>query len=98
MRCITRKGLLREQRMGALPEERLAVGTPPFTALCLDFMGPILVKDMVNKRSSLKAYPILLVCQATGALHTEVAHNYSTDAFLLAQGFPVDLKEQPDCL
>ena len=32
----------------------------------------------------MKVYPLLIVCQATGALHTEVAHNYSTGAFLLA--------------
>ena len=95
LRCVTRKGLLREQRMGALPVERLAVGTPPFTAVCLDFMGPILVRDMVNKRSSLKAYPILLVCQATGALHTEVAHNYSTDAFLLAYDHFTSVRGHP---
>jgi hypothetical protein len=31
----------------------------------------------------MKVWPLVIVCQATGALHTAVAHDYSTDAFLL---------------
>ncbi len=30
----------------------------------------------------MKVWPLLIVCQATGALHTEVAYNYSTAAFI----------------
>ena len=74
----------------------VSIGAKPFTFICLDFMGPICVKAMVNKRALMKVYPLLLVCQATGALHTEVAHDYSTAAFLLAfdhytsvRGYPI---------
>ena len=65
---------------GDLPEERVNIGMKPFTFVCLDFIEPILV----NKRAPMKVYPLLLVCQATGALHTEVAHDYSAGAFQLA--------------
>jgi hypothetical protein len=80
--CKARRGVLQQQQMGFLPEERLAIGTRPFSNVCLDFLGPTLVKAMVNKRAQMKVWPLLIVCQATGALHTEVAFDYSTDAFL----------------
>ena len=72
-----------EQRMGQLPIERVAFGSPPFSAVCLDLLGPVLVKGMVNKRAQMKVWPIIFVCQATGAVHVNVMHNYGTDAFLL---------------
>ena len=31
----------------------------------------------------MKTWPILMVCQATGAVHTELMHNYGASAFLL---------------
>ena len=49
VRCIARKATLSKQRMGNLPTERISPGTPPFTAVCLDLLGPVLVKAMVNK-------------------------------------------------
>ena len=69
--------------MGALPEERCQLGAKPFSAICLDLLGPVVVKAMTNKRASMKVWPILFVCQATGAMHMEVMHNYGTDALLL---------------
>ena len=38
---------------------------------------------MTNKRAHMKTWPILFVCQATGALHLELMHNYGTEALLL---------------
>ena len=69
--------------MGALPEERCELGAKPFTAICLDLLGPIVVKAMANKRANMKVWPILFVCQATGAMHMELMHNYGTEALLL---------------
>ena len=69
--------------MGALPIERLSFGSKPFHSVCLDLLGPILVKSMVNKRASMKVWPLLFVCQVTGAVHCEVMHSYGTPAFLL---------------
>ena len=42
--------------------------------VCLDLMGPVLVRGMVNKRASQKVWPLLFVCQATGALHICLMH------------------------
>ena len=40
-----------------------------------DLLGPTMVKAMVNTRAHLKVWPIVFVCQATGALHIQVAHD-----------------------
>ena len=69
--------------MGQLPLERIQPGSPPFSNICLDLLGPIKVKAMVNKRATMKVWPIIFVCQATGATHYEVMHDYGTEAFLL---------------
>ena len=69
--------------MGDLPPERADVNTPPWTYICLDLMGPVLVKSMVNKRASMKVWPLVFVCQATGATAVLLMHDYGTEAFLL---------------
>ena len=46
--CHKKKKMV-EQRMGQLPVERIAFGTPPFSAVCLNLLGPVLVKGVVNK-------------------------------------------------
>ena len=69
--------------MGALPEERLNYGSKPFYAICLDLLRPILVKSMIKKRDTMKVWPLLFVCQSTGAVHCKVMHGYGTQAFLL---------------
>ena len=81
--CVARKAMVLEQRMGQLPLERVATGCLPFTFICLDLLGPTLVKDMVKKRCTMKVWPMVFVCQATGALHMGVMHDYSTEALLL---------------
>ena len=81
--------------MGALPEERCELGAKPFTAICLDLLGPIVVKAMTNKRANMKVWPILLVCQATGAMHMEVMHNYGTNALLLQWSHFVSIRGTP---
>ena len=83
VQCDARKALVLEQRMGPLPPERVATGSLPFTFICLDLLGHILVKDMVKKRCTMKVFPMVFVCQATGALHIGVMHDYSTHALLL---------------
>ena len=93
--CKARKAEACQQRMGNLPEERIAVGTKPFTFVCLDLMGPILVRSMVNKRAHMKVWPILFVCQSTGALHIQVAHDYGKAAFLLQYDHFVALRDAP---
>ena len=81
--CRMKKKVMIEQRMGDLPEDRFAVGSKPFTWVSLDLMGPTLVKGMVNGRMSMKVWPLVIVCRSTGAVHTQLMHNYGTEAFLL---------------
>ena len=77
------KGALRYLKTGGLLEEQTLPGNKPFTMTCLDFMDSVTVKAMVNKRAKTEVYPLLLVCQDTGAVHTQVAYDYSTSAFLI---------------
>ena len=81
--------------MGNLPEERISPNSKPFTAICLDLLGPTMVMAMTNKRSHLKVWPILFVCQATGALHIQVAHDYGAQAFSLQYDHFVALCDAP---
>ena len=62
--------------MGNLSEERINPNSKPFTDICLDLLDPTMVKVMTNKRAHMKVWPILFVCQATGALHVQVAQDY----------------------
>ena len=73
------KGALLYLKTDGLLEEQ----TLPFTTNCLDFMDSVTVKAMLNKRAKTEVYPLLLVCQDTEAVHTQVAHDYSTSAFLI---------------
>ena len=93
--CKKEAAKLVEQRTGQLPMERMAVGSPPWAGVCLDLMGPVLVRGMVNKRSSMKAWPLLFVCQGTGALHICLMHDYGTEAFLLQYRSFVSLRGKP---
>ena len=69
--------------MGQFPIEHIATGSLPWAAVCLDLLGPMVVKAMVNKHVRMKVWLLLMICQVTGAIHLEVMHNYSTMAFLL---------------
>ena len=69
--------------MEDLPAERYQIGTRPFTTVCLDLLGPFIVKLMVNKRGKpMKVWPMFFCCQASGAIHCQLMANYGTDAFL----------------
>ena len=56
--CRVKHHKLQNQQMGALPEERLNFGSRPFQSICLDLLGPTLVKAMTNKRTTMKVWPI----------------------------------------
>ena len=81
--CKTRQRVLTEQKMSQLPPQMFQVPTAPFTNVTLDFMHPIMVKAINNKRSKLKCFPLVIVCMNTGSLHTMVCTGYSTQDFLL---------------
>ena len=81
--CQTGKAELAMQKMASLPAERVSINMPPFTYVCLDLLELTLVKGMANKRTHLKVWPKTFVCQALGALHVIMMHNYGKDPFLL---------------
>ena len=74
--CRVKKPKLQTQQMGALPDERLNFGSKPFHSICLDLLGPVMVKSMLKKRASMKVWPLLFVCQSTGVVHCELMHKY----------------------
>ena len=93
--CRKRDAELLKQRMGQLPIERAAIYSSPFAGVCLDLMGPVLVKGVVNARAQKKVWPVLFVCQATGALHICLMHDYGTQAFLLQYRSFVAIRGKP---
>ena len=50
----------------------------------LDLFGPYSIKSMVRSKTQLKVWGIVFGCLTTGALHCEIAADYSTDAFFIA--------------
>ena len=77
----TRKELLMQQ-MADVREETLTV-SPPWMHICLDFAGPILVKDQVKKRTKLKAWILVYTCRSTKAVCLLCCPGYSTEDFLV---------------
>ena len=71
------------QRMGLLPDFR-TTQSHPFSAVSVDYMGPMDVYDTIKKRTKMKAYPIIISCATTGAYHMEVAKSYEAEEFLIS--------------
>ena len=69
------------QQMALIREEQLQV-CPPFTHVCLDFAGPIKVKDQVSKRKTLKVWILIYTCVSTKAVMFLATPGYSTEDFL----------------
>ena len=82
--CCRRFKVLLNQREGLLPEERLFIGSPPFTSTTMDFLSPYKVTAMNNACSYLKVWPVVFDCLNTGAVHIELNKTYGTDALLLS--------------
>jgi len=70
--------------MGNLPKFRLQQ-IKPFTAVGVDYAGPIMLKPSTTRSTvPCQAYICLFVCMATKALHLELASDLSTETFLMA--------------
>ena len=69
--------------MSDLPRVLMDVPVRPFSHVCLDYTGAITVKAMVNKRAEMKVFPLVFVCVNTGAVHLQLAADYSTKSFML---------------
>ena len=73
---------LQKQQMALIREEQLEP-CPPFTHVCLDYLGPMLMYDEVKKRVSLKCWVLAYVCRNTRAVCLLAVPGYDTDKFLL---------------
>ena len=80
--CLGKTKQLLRQQISDLPDERTSFPCKPWTCTSIDLLGAYEVRAMNNARSKLCTYPIVFCCLNTGALHVELAHTYSTDAFL----------------
>jgi len=79
--CQNKRATVAPPQMGQLPVERLERCQRPFTNTGVDYFGPI---EVVVGRSRQKRYGALFTCLNTRAVHVEVAHDMSTDSFLMA--------------
>ena len=70
------------QSMGKLPVERLKPA-PAFFHSMVDLFGPYTIRGEVNKRSSKKAYGVIVTDLLSRAVYIDIASDYSTDSFLL---------------
>ena len=81
--CFRAKPILAGHKMGNLPTVRVEKGVRVFYNVGIDYCGPFYVKERkyYNKKR-IKTYIALFICMSTKAVHIEVAHDLSTEAFL----------------
>ena len=83
-KCIRCKKLTARpcsQLMAPLPDARIDIDETPFSAVGIDYFGPLVVK---RGRSLEKRYCCLFTCIKIRAVHLEVSHTLSTESFLMA--------------
>ena len=83
--------------MSALPDHRLAIA-PVFHTTSIDLFGPLTIKDMVKKRTTIKVWGFIANCTVTRSIHLDLTESYSTDAILqtlrkfkLLRGCPAEI-------
>ena len=83
--------------MAMIREEQLEP-CPPFTHVCLDYLGPLLMYDEIKKRVSIKVWVLVYVCRNTHAVGLLAVPGYSTDKFLLRHNKFVYQHENPQTI
>ena len=68
--------------MAMIREEQLEPW-PPFTHVCIDYLGPLLMYDKIKKRVSMKVWVLVYICQNKRAVSLLAVPGYNTDKFLL---------------
>ena len=63
--------------------------------MALDLGAPIFVRGIVNKRSQMKCWPLLICCMLTGSVHIGLMINYGAEAFLTAWWIFCELRGYP---
>ena len=77
--CKKREASPTVQLMADLPLDRVSPGNPPFSAVGIDYFGPILTK--IGSRRE-KRYGCLITCLTTRGIHLEMAYSLDTDSFI----------------
>ena len=80
--CRVRRRQLLQQRMGELPNFRIQVRTPPFTAVAADFFGNLKVK--MTRNTSINGVVMIVACCTTRCIHLELCQALDTNTFLMA--------------
>ena len=73
--------------MSNIPSDQLAVNEKAFSNSGVGYFGPIFIKSSKRTRlnpASAKRYRVLFTCLTARGMQLVLAHNMSTDAFLLA--------------
>ena len=68
----------------------------------VDLFGPVIIKDMIKKRTCGKGYGVIFNCLATRAVYIDLTDGYDTDSFILVlrrfisiRGHPVKIRLDP---
>ena len=72
--------------MGDVSKERVSIGDKLFLNIGIDSFGPYYVTINKKARSNsgtARRYGVLFTCLTTRAVHSELAEDLSTDAFIL---------------
>ena len=99
--CRKLRARAQEQKMSALPTERVNI-SPPFTNIGVDLFGPFHIKDTIATRrhnSSVKMWGCVFTCLSSRAVHLEALASLDAPSFLNAltrfcaiRGYPKLLK------
>uniref|UniRef100_A0A1B0CP41 Integrase catalytic domain-containing protein n=1 Tax=Lutzomyia longipalpis TaxID=7200 RepID=A0A1B0CP41_LUTLO len=81
IKCFKAHPRTSEQVMGQLPEHRVQ-HERPFSAVGVDFAGPVFLKTGTRKGTTTKAYIAVFVCMSTKMVHLELVSSLTTDAFI----------------
>ena len=92
--CRRRKPKILSQIMGKLPEERTRP-SPAWTYCMCDYFGPMYVRGEVQKRTTGKAWGIIITDLVSRAVHLEAVFEYGTDPFLVAFSKFVNIRGYP---
>ena len=65
-----------------LPPERLDVNSRPFTNIAIDGLGPLLVKEEGETKSTKKVWVLVISDMVTRGINLEVLHDLTVESFL----------------
>ena len=82
--CIRCRLLLKKRYIGSTGNQAKSclVKAPPFYSIQMDCCGPFLAHDSVKRRTTIKAYMLVIVCMLTGAVSIVCLDSLSTDSIM----------------